>query len=120
MHVACPGLPEPSLRLLFYRAVANQHSRGRKGNNASAQRSQSSAHQTRAGGGAGAADGGGPDGGEVVSAAGFARAVVDFPLPCEGLRPLVASTVSAPGVRDLLKQATLQAKEAVAEADKVR
>lgn len=89
--------------------------------------SESNAHKNYNGGenkrpsaGGAYVDGVGGDGGEeAVSAAGLARAIVDFPLPCEGLVPLVAATATPSGAQDLLKQIAFQAKEAVNEAEKV-
>lgn len=56
---------------------------------------------------------------EAVTPAALARAVVDFPLACEGLAPLINAAASTHGLRELLKQAIFQAKEAIEEAAKV-
>lgn len=68
-------------------------------------------------------DGGGGSGGQAVTPAGLARAVIDFPLPCEGLMPLVTATSAnsnnLDGVKDLLKLTVFQAKEAIDETEKV-
>lgn len=48
--------------------------------------------------------------------------MVDFPLPCEGLTPLVTATSAnnnLDGVKDLLKQTVFQAREAIGETEKV-
>ncbi|CAM9874366.1 unnamed protein product, partial [Pylaiella littoralis] len=76
-------------------------------------------------GGSGGVGGGGGRDGEVAastsstSASRLARAVVDFPLACEGLAPLVASTATVLGTRNLLKQVAYQAKQALEETEKV-
>lgn len=133
MHIASPVLPEAALRLLFYRAVTMQQAfpprsrpqsagGGDGGNIGVGERTSTmfapgdvgmspSASRARAGGGGGV---------QAVTPAGLARAVVEFPLACEGLTPLIHAVASGHGVRELLKQAVFQAKEAVEEAEKVQ
>lgn len=48
------------------------------------------------------------------------RAIVEFPLACEGLAPLVEFTATELSARNLLKQVAHQAKQALEEAEKVR
>lgn len=146
MHVASPALPESALRLLFYRAVATQHTtpsvsggnseggdiashRGaRQSNTGSRVRRESMERSNRIGteGGKGSSVGEGTKSGgngvggvKSVTPADLARAVVDFPLACEGLASLINATASTHGVRELLKQAVFRAKEAIEEAEKV-
>ncbi|CAM9455873.1 unnamed protein product, partial [Hapterophycus canaliculatus] len=82
--------------------------------NASRSRSSSKAADSSAGrSGAGAGDG------EAPSVSRLARAVVEFPLACRGLAPLVASTTTDLEARGLLKQVAYQAKEALGETEKI-
>lgn len=140
LHVASPGLPESALRLLFYRAVSahqhahqhqHQHQQHRQHPPPTGQgTTRGDTRNTVAGGGDGVGGktrggGGGATGGggggivEAVTAWGLARAVVDYPLACEGLAPLIGATATPAGVRELLKQAVFQATEAVEETAKV-
>ncbi|CAM9786146.1 unnamed protein product [Ectocarpus fasciculatus] len=147
MHVASPGLPEAALRHLFFQAATtgaprpSSFSAGRAGGDGGGQttapaitttspptrqrtsnnrnnvgRRSGSFRQSGKGGGGG---GGGGGDGESTSASGLARAVVGFPLACEGLAPLVASTATELSARSLLKQVAHQAKEALEETEKV-
>lgn len=128
MHIASPGFPQSALRLLFYRAVASSHSE--RALNGGKREGQSSAHKKQSGrkrqstGGTGAAGvdvvGGDTGGAGDLSVAGIVGAILEFPLGCEGLAPLVAATASADAMRNLHKQLTFQAREAITEAKKVR
>lgn len=69
--------------------------------------------------GAGRNGGGGGGGMGAVTSVTLARAVTNFPLACEGLAPLIHAVATAHGLRELLKQAAFQAKEAIEEATKV-
>lgn len=46
--------------------------------------------------------------------------MVEFPLACEGLAPLVEATATDLGARNLLKQLVFQAKQALDATGKVR
>lgn len=146
MHVASPGLPEAALRHLFYRtatAAAQEPSRLRPPSapvaagseavpNTATATSPTIARKTSKGAGgtggdsgwsggkAGVAGGGGRGGdGEAPSTSALARAVVEFPLACLGLAPLIESTATELGARNLLKQVTYQAKQALDETEQV-
>lgn len=128
MHIASPGLPQSALRLLFYRAVASSHPEralhgGKREGQSSAHKKQGGRKRQSTGGTAPAgADvvGGDAGGAGILSVAGIVGAILEFPLGCEGLAPLVAATVSAEAMRNLHKQLTFHAGEAIAEANKVR
>lgn len=64
--------------------------------------------------------GGDAGGAGILSVAGIVSAILEFPLGCEGLVPLVAATASVEAVRNSHKQLTFQARETIAEANKVR
>lgn len=68
---------------------------------------------------AGRNGGSGGGGMGAVTPVTLAQAVTSFPLACEGLAPLINAAASAHGLRELLKQAAFQAKEAIEEATKV-
>ncbi|CAM9542037.1 unnamed protein product [Ectocarpus sp. 12 AP-2014] len=143
MHVASPGLPEAALRHLFFQAATTGAPRpsslsaaragGDRGGQATAPaitttspltRQRTSYNRNNAGrsGSFRQSDksgGGGGGDGETTSASGLARAIVGFPLACEGLAPLVASTATELSARSLLKQVAHQAKEALEETEKV-
>lgn len=152
MHVASPGLPESTLRHLFYRAAttaggqpssvyprsasARVPTAGGSSEITTAAAAASTTRKRGRGGGGGGdgggsrsnrsnsngdGGGGGGDGeaGASASALRLARAIVDFPLACEGLAPLVASTATELGTRNLLKQVVYQAKQALEETEKV-
>ncbi|CAN0434904.1 unnamed protein product [Ectocarpus sp. 8 AP-2014] len=143
MHVASPGLPEAALRHLFFQAATtgaprpSSLSAPRAGGDGAGQttapaitttspltRQRPSNNRNNAGRSesfrqSGKSGGGGGGDGETTSASGLARAIVGFPLACEGLAPLVASTATELSARSLLKQVAHQAKEALEETEKV-
>ena len=119
MHVASPGLPESALRHLFYRVATQAPSqpslfRPSSGRAAGGVESTASPRQRSGGGGRGG------DGEPPPSTLRLARTVVEFPLACEGLAPLVEFTVTDLAARNLLKQVAHQAKQALNEAERVR
>lgn len=119
MHVASPGLPESALRHLFYRVAAPSALQPSpfhptSGRVAGGSESATSPRQRRASGGRGG------DGEPPPSALSLARAVVEFPLACEGLASLVEFTETDLPARNLLKQLGHQATQALDEAEKVR
>lgn len=133
MHVASPGLPESTLRHLFYRVstpafqppplLSPSSGRMSGGNEpATSPRPHKSGGSGGDGGGRGGDGGGrGGDGGESPpSALRLARAVAEFPLACEGLATLVEATATDVGARNLLRQLAHQAKQALEETEKVR
>lgn len=128
MHVASPGLPESALRHLFYR-VATQAApqppsfRPSSGRVAGGGETTTSPRQRGASGGGGFGGGSGGrsgDGEPPPSTVRLARAIVEFPLACEGLAPLVEFTATDLAARNLLKQVAHQAKQALDEAERVR
>lgn len=157
MHVASPGLPESTLRHLFYRAATTAGGQpssvyspsarvATAGGGSETAAAPANTTRKRAGGGGSGSGGGGDGGGSrshrsnsngdgggggggdgeagastpSTSALRLARAIVDFPLACEGLAQLVASTSTELGARKLLKQVVYQAKQALDETEKVR
>ncbi|CAM9820115.1 unnamed protein product [Scytosiphon promiscuus] len=121
MHVASPGLPEAALRHLFYRTTAAAPRRassakiGGRGVETATDAPPPNAVSTTTVNRSGA----GNRDGEAPSASTLARAVVEFPLACRGLAPLVAATATELEARGLLKQVAYQAKEALSETEKI-
>lgn len=136
MHITSPELPESALCFLFFQAAVKDESPPLSPGSMEApintpvnftsgpQKNPSSRcafAKKHSGGGGRECRGniGGSEGVEAVSVARFARVVVEFPLVCEGLVPLVTAVATASGVQTLFKKLAAQTQEAVDETEKV-